>query len=271
MIMLYLALAYMLGIALGRLAWSAGWLDCSWPTGLWLLPLALLPLLPTLNQLPWLRPRPASLRWPQSAGFAPPRVGPSPALVIALGLCLLIGVLRYASHPLEPCWTPSDLAYYNLPADQAFDRAAPLMTISGVVSSYPQLADIKQSVEIVAQGLAVDGVVQPVVGKLRLNTGIRERYEYGQPVRVVGRLVTPPEFEDFSYKEYLARKGIHSLLYSARIEQLAGQNQGQPLLRLLYALRARGEGLINPMRRLPMECCWGSNQASPTRCMTSSI
>ena len=36
----FIALAYMAGIALGRLAWSAGWLDCTWPTELWFLPFA---------------------------------------------------------------------------------------------------------------------------------------------------------------------------------------------------------------------------------------
>jgi competence protein ComEC len=245
MTLLYLTLAYMVGIALGRFAWSVGWIDCTWPDGLWLLPLAMLPWVPTLNHLPWFRPRPVPLRWPQAAGFEPPRRGPAPALVMAIGLCLLLGALRYASHPLEPCWTPTDLAYYNLPADRAFDRAAPLVTITGYVNSYPLVADTKQGIELVAQQLELDGQPHVVTGVLRLNTGIRQRYEYGQPVRVVGRLVTPPEFEDFSYREYLARKGIHSLLYSARIEPLPAPNQGQPLLRLLYALRARGEAMIN--------------------------
>lgn len=245
MTLLYLALAYMAGIALGRLAWTAGWLDCTWPNELWLLPLVLLPLLPTLNQLPWFRPRLLLLRWPQTAGFEPPRRAPSPALVIAAGLCLLIGALRYASHPLDPCWTPTDLAYYNLPADQAFDRTASLVMITGYINSYPLVADTKQRIEVVAQALEQDGETKLVDGVLRLNTGVRQRYEYGQPVRVIGRLVTPPEFENFSYREYLARKDIHSLLYSARIEPLSTRNQGQPLLRLLYALRARGEAVIN--------------------------
>src|SRR5262245_2203227 len=103
MTILYLALAYMAGIALGRIAWGLGWLDCSWSTWLWWVPLALLPWLATLNQLPCFRPRPTPLRWPQQAGFETARRGPSPVLFIAMGLCLLIGALRYASSPLSPC------------------------------------------------------------------------------------------------------------------------------------------------------------------------
>jgi competence protein ComEC len=111
------------------------------------------------------------------------------------------------------------------------------------------VADIKQQLIVNATSIEVDGQLQPVAGKVRLSTGIRERYTYGQPVRVTGRLVTPPEFEDFSYKEYLARKGIHSLFYGARINVIAGELQGNPLLAALYAVRGRGEAFVN--RTLP--------------------
>lgn len=189
------------------------------------------------------------MRWPASAGFAPPTVGPSPLLLIALGLCVVMGALRYGSHPLRPCWTPTDLAYYNLPADRAFDRSAPEVTITGYVSSYPLVTDTKQQLHIVATTLFNDGIAQAVHGEVRLTTGIRQRYAYGQPVRVQGRLVTPPEFTDFSYRDYLARKGIYSLLYNARLEPLTAPLVGNPLLRTLYAVRARGEALLN--RLLP--------------------
>ena len=37
---------------------------------------------------------------------------------------------------------------------------------------------------IAASAIEVDGQVRPVSGRVRLSTGIRERYTYGQPVRV---------------------------------------------------------------------------------------
>lgn len=249
MTLLYLALAYMTGIALGRLAWAAGWLDCTWPDWLWVWPLLLLPLLPTLNELPWFRPRIVPLRWPRRAGFRAPRRGPSPALLIAVGVCALTGALRYASQPLEPCWTADDLPFYNLAAERAFDKEAPQVIITGYISSYPLVSDTTQRVEIQALRLEVAGVTHGVKGQVRLNTGIRERYRYGQPVQVSGRLVTPPVFDTFSYREFLARKGIHSLVYGAQIVELPGEKQGHPLLRVLYAVRAQGEALIN--RLLP--------------------
>ncbi len=245
MTLLYLTLAYLLGILFGRTGGDAGWFGCSFTVWLWWLPLALLPVTPLLNRTSLLPHAKAAMRWPVWAGFAPPRSSLNPALVMALVLCVLTGALRYASHPLQPCWAPTDLAYYNLPADRAFDKSAPQVTVSGYVSSYPLIADTKQQMQIIATKLTDRSGEHAVDGELRLTTGIRQQYVYGQPIRLRGRLVTPPEFEDFSYREYLARKGVHSLFYSTKLEKLDGPNQGNALKRSLYAIRARGEQLIN--------------------------
>ena len=248
MTLLHLALAYMAGILAGRVLYDGLGLRCPLPGWLWLLPLAMLPFTLLLDR----KPAPAAippLRWPVSAGFEVPVEQKSPALAVAAVLCLAAGALRYAGQPFTLCWTPADLAYYNLPANQAFERSAPKVTVTGAIDSYPLVADVKQQLVVKATNIEVDGRTHPVSGKVRLSTGIRERYTYGQPVRVTGRLVTPPEFTDFSYKEYLARKGIHSLFYSARIDVLETAPQGNPLLTTLYAVRRRGEAFIN--RTLP--------------------
>ncbi len=248
MTLLYLALAYMAGILFGRLLYDWLGVACPLPGWLWLIPLALLPFTLLLRRKPDLASAPA-LRWPVSAGFEIPVEGKSPALAVAVVLCLAAGALRYVGQPFTPCWTPADLAYHNLPANQAFERSAPQVTVTGVIDSYPLVADVKQQLVVSASEIEIDGQVSPVAGKVRLSTGIRERYRYGQPVRITGRLVTPPVFEDFSYKEYLSRKGIHSLFYSARIDVLERAPQGNPLLAALYAVRQRGEGFLN--RALP--------------------
>ena len=249
MTLLYISLAYMIGVALGRLLWDAGAVDCGFPTWLWLVPLGLIPFSPLFDRIPFLRTGQTPLRWPATAGFAPPRSGPAPALLAALLLCVAAGAARYASQPFAPCWTDGDLADYNLPANAAFDRAAPKVTVEGHVNSYPLVADVNQEITVAASAVIVDKVSYPVTGQVRLKTGIRERYRYGQPVRVTGRLVTPPEFDTFSYRDYLARKGVYSLLYSASVKIDDGPLAGSPLLRAVYAVRARGEAFLN--RALP--------------------
>ncbi|MCB0063178.1 MAG: ComEC/Rec2 family competence protein, partial [Caldilineaceae bacterium] len=250
MTLLYLALTYIIGIVLGQLLWNANWVGCNFPTWLWCLPLLLLPISPLFNRLPLGVARaPHRMRWPIEAGFVVPRDGPSPALLVACTLCLCMGILRYIGHPLTPCWTSSDLAFHNLPADRAFARDALDVTVVGYVGSYPLRADTKQEFHVQATKVVTRDGIYAVHGIARLTTGVIPTYHYGQPIKVSGRLTTPPEFEDFSYRAYLARKGVHSLLYGAKIEQLAGANTGNPLLSRLYAVRSRGEQVLN--RLLP--------------------
>ncbi|MCX6047646.1 MAG: ComEC/Rec2 family competence protein [Chloroflexi bacterium] len=249
MTLLYLTLAYMLGLLFGRIGWEAGWIGCNFPDWLWWLPLLLLPVTPLLNWFSLRSRQDVALRWPAWAGFEPPRSPLSPALGLALFLCSLTGLLRYGSHPLQPCWTPADLAYYNLAAERSFDKSAPEVTVTGYVSSYPLLADTKQQMYVTVAQLIDHKGAHAVQGVLRLTTNIRQIYVYGQPVRLRGRLVTPPDFADFSYREYLARKDVHSLFYSTKREPLNGPNGGHWWQRSLYQVRARGEAFIN--RSLP--------------------
>ena len=249
MILLYLAIAYFSGISLGRWAWAYDLLGCATPSWVWMVLAAALPFTPLLNRFRPTSHAVAAMCWPASAGFMPPRSPVSPALVAAIALCVLAGFFRFASRPLMPCWTAADLAYYNLPAERAFDRSAPTTTVEGYISDYPLIENTKQRLEITVDAVAAGSARQAAHGVVRLTTGIRQRYQYGQAVRVEGRLVTPPVFDTFSYREYLARKGVHSLMYGARIRAIDGPAHGTWIQRQLYGLRAQGEALLN--RTLP--------------------
>jgi competence protein ComEC len=58
-------------------------------------------------------------------------------------------------------------------------------------------------------------------------------------VRLRGHLQTPPEFEDFSYQDYLAHQGILSLMSDAVATRLPFTG-GNPLVRGIYTLRESG-------------------------------
>lgn len=247
--LLYLAIAYLAGIKAGRLAWDAGWLGCQSPgTWLWIILIALIPL-PFLVDRPSPQPT-VNMRWPSAAGFAPPQLTRPYALWIALVLALSAGILRYASHPITPCWTEADLAFYNLPADEAFNNSAPQISVRGYISNYPLFEDTDQKLNVwVNEILLTDGAQWiGATGEIAFKTSTRVRYAYGQQVEVRGRLVTPNEFEDFNYREYLAGRNIHSLFNiqgNGTITPLSGPNLGAWYLRAIYAVRARGEALIN--------------------------
>jgi len=61
-------------------------------------------------------------------------------------------------------------------------------------------------------------------------------------------LQTPPVFEGFSYKDYLARQSIHSLLRRPKI-QLLQRGRGSRFWAALYGFRHRSSEIIN--RLLP--------------------
>ncbi len=251
MTLLYAAFAYLLGLALARWWWQAAAIPCPLGSAPWLIALAILPLTPLLDRFRPRRQHPP-MRWPAAAGFVPPGQPPSPALLAGVAICLAAGFLRYGSQPFTQCWTPGDLAYYNLAADAAFDRRARQVTVTGMVDSYPLLVDGEQKFVVAAAAMrwenptAADAQLpHEVAGRVIVTTRGIARLRYGQAVAVTGRLVEPAVFEDFSYKDFLAIDGVNSVMYGAQVQASGGGEYGNPLLHRLYGLRMRGEALID--------------------------
>ncbi|MBI5877937.1 MAG: ComEC/Rec2 family competence protein [Chloroflexi bacterium] len=66
---------------------------------------------------------------------------------------------------------------------------------------------------------------------------------YGDVVTLTGELRQPPTGVDFSYRDYLARQGIHSLIEYAVIRRVAS-GQGNPFFAALYGVRDSAQGII---------------------------
>ncbi len=132
--------------------------------------------------------------------------------VFLLLAALAGGGWRYAAVQQKP-FTPNDIAYYN---DQG------KATISGVVCSDPQHNE--RSVRFT---LCVDQMEHPELRNLKGKTLIVQRsgdWKYGDRVNLSGNVKTPDENEEFSYKNYLAQRGIHSLMAYPYVEFVkAGQ------------------------------------------------
>lgn len=63
-------------------------------------------------------------------------------------------------------------------------------------------------------------------------------YEYGDELKIRGRLQTPITFEDFNYRDYLAKDGISVVVYWPKIEVLA-KSQGNFLYAKILYLKNR--------------------------------
>ena len=69
------------------------------------------------------------------------------------------------------------------------------------------------------------------MGLLLARVPVNRIYEYGQNLRLRGKLQTPPQNEDFSYRDYLARQGIHGYMPDAEATVLPGST-ANPILAL---------------------------------------
>ena len=168
-----------------------------------------------------------------SRGLISPAQPGSPSALLLVFLCLLglsLGALRYQSARLDP--GPQDLAWYN-------DQSEPLEVI-GVIVRPPDVRDTHvQAVIAVEQINAAGAEPVPAAGKLLAYLPTTETWAYGDRVRVWGQLNTPPVDQEFSYRDYLARKGIYSYMPYTAADRLEG-GQASPILGALYAFKQRG-------------------------------
>jgi competence protein ComEC len=150
----------------------------------------------------------------------------------ALLLLLLIGALGGTRAAwAQTGFHPQTLASYN--------DSPSAVTISGTINSYPNLKGSKAQLQVAARTLLLsNGRELPIQGLVIATVSRYPEWHYGDTVRLRGQLVTPPDFPEFSYRDYLARRGIYSLLERASATRLA-LGQGSGFFQALYALRER--------------------------------
>ena len=195
------------------LAWIAGitlarWLNLPWPV-------IVIASLPPLSALFLYRHSPRALTW------------------AVLGLALLAGALRFAFS--GPTIDESHVAFYN-------DNGSSIR-LTGLVVEKPDVRDDYNNLRLQAEKFQSD-TTRPVEGLVLVRAPRYPEYAYGDRLAVTGNLETPPIFEDFSYKDYLARSGIHSLIRRSQIE-LVETGQGQPFWLTLFAFKAHASETIN--------------------------
>jgi competence protein ComEC len=217
--LLWLSLAFLIGIALAyQLAWGlAAWLALAGLALLWLF----------LRRLPQ--------RWPRFS----PSFGSLPFLIPiplpTLLLVLALGAARYALA--QPRFDSASLASYN-DRDRTF-------ILEGVLIQPPDDRDTYTLLRLHIDKLRPisDLLFQPVNGILQARVAASDAWRYGDRLQVQGRLETPPILDDFSYRDYLARQGVYSLMNQASVRLLL-HDQGNPLLAGVYALKTHALGTL---------------------------
>ncbi len=158
-------------------------------------------------------------------------------LVWLCALMFMLGAARLAwsQRPL-----PDDhIAHY---ADVGY------VTITGVVVQDPDVRDTLVNLRVDAEQIAWRDTQHSTKGTVLVQASRLGKYAYGDRVQASGTLLTPPEFDGFSYRDYLARSGIHVIMSNADVTVIA-HHQGQPLLEALFTFKARAQAVVN--RTLP--------------------
>ena len=155
------------------------------------------------------------------------RLGALCALMLALGAGRFLLAV--------PHFDETTLATYN---DTGW------VTFEGVVVGEPDEREQYTNLRVRAERLTLpDGTERAVEGLALVKAERYPERHYGDRVRVEGLLETPPVLEDFSYREYLARQSIHSLIWRAQVTLLA-ERQANPLLYTLFAFKRHTQSTV---------------------------
>ena len=215
--LLWCSLAFLTGILL------ASWLFLPWIV--WLVLASAVLVLAVINRI--LAPR---------FNFRPFQLLPSTQFLITYCLvAFFLGGFRYQVS--IPDIDAQHVAWYN---DRQYD-----VLVSGTLLEFPDQRDtytnLRLRVEAIDTGSGDD---LPVHGLLLARVESGQGYHYGDRLRLRARLETPPESEEFSYREYLAHQGIHSYMSYATVTRLPGTG-GNTVLAGIYRLKEHSLETVN--------------------------
>ena len=153
-------------------------LAIAWLSGIYLASLLEVP--PPILFLLTILPLAVSLLW-----WREPRI----RLGAASALFLVLGALRH--EMALPTFDQSHLAYYN---------GSGQVAVTGVVVEEPDIRGRYVNLTVSSTPLQLDDEKRAVTGLILVQTGRYPALSYADELRIEGRLETPPELEDFSYR-----------------------------------------------------------------------
>lgn len=160
----------------------------------------------------------------------------SPGVVLAV---VALGALRYQTN--QTLNTPTDLAWYN---GRGFARVVGVVEVADLRETAALLQVRAQALELLDE--ASDRQPKKVEGLLQVMLPPGGEWRYGDMLELVGKVETPPQNEDFSYRDILARRGIYSYMAFPRVRLLA-HDRGNPLLAGIDAFRRAAYEVIGKL------------------------
>lgn len=158
--------------------------------------------------------------------------------VLLLPGFLFLGAARYQMVQPPAELNFNMLAYYNGVPRKVY--------VTGTLAAPPDVRDTYMNLRMKVEAVDLDRGDIPVSGDLLIRLTNEYEIAYGDHFRVRGYILTPPENEDFSYRDYLAMQGIHSILSTNTITIIPG-NDADPLRAAMYNFKT---SLVKQLYRL---------------------
>jgi len=141
-------------------------------------------------------------------------------------LALFLGAARYQFS--VPRFNAFHIAFYN---DRDYD-----LLVTGTLTEPADYRDNYTNLRVNVTNVDTGDGDLPAEGLLLVRVSNNQVFHYGEILRLRGKLKTPPENEDFSYRDYLAAQHIHSYMSSAEVTVLPGRG-GNPFSRAMYTIK----------------------------------
>lgn len=109
------------------------------------------------------------------------------------------------------------------------------LTVFGRVVSDPEKSEDKT--KIIVQ-------IPNTKGRLLVYTSLYPEYQYGDELKIRGKLKKPPNFEDFKFEEYLKAQGVYGVINYPEIEKIK-EGDGFLFKKMLFRLKHKLEESIN--------------------------
>ena len=161
----------------------------------------------------------------------------SPFFFVLL-VALFLGAARYQFS--LPSFDAFHIAFYN---DREYD-----LFVTGTLTEPPDYRDNYTNLRLEVTRVDTGDQELPANGLLLARVSNNQTFRYGEILRLRGSLKTPPENEDFSYRDYLAAQHIHSYMSSAEVTVLPGRG-GSLVYAALYDFKEKA--LTNIYRLFP--------------------
>lgn len=130
--------------------------------------------------------------------------------------------------------TSQRLSYFN---DQVLE-------IVGTINGEPDVRIDHTKLVIESEQIIKDEQAYEVSGKILIKKNLYPEYEYGDKLKIQGKIQSPPEFDGFDYESYLARYGIYSVSYFPRISKI-GEGGGSRIHTYILKIKNRFAQVIN--------------------------